>query len=35
MSRLRRFCLRLYNFFRPERAEPDLARELAAHRTCE
>jgi predicted permease len=31
MAQLRRFFLRLSNVFRPERAEPDLARELASH----
>ena len=31
MSALRRFFLRLYNFLRPGRTEPDLARELASH----
>ena len=33
MSRLRRFVLRLHNFLRPQRAEPDLTRELASHLT--
>lgn len=31
MRSLRRVFLRLMNVFRPERAEPDLAREVAAH----
>ncbi|HEY2940865.1 MAG TPA: ABC transporter permease [Vicinamibacteria bacterium] len=31
MSALRRFLLRLHNFLRPGRAEPDLAREVASH----
>ena len=31
MSDLRRFLVRAHNFLRPARAEPDLARELAAH----
>jgi len=31
LSALRRFFLRLYNFLRPGRTEPDLARELASH----
>lgn len=33
MSALRRFSLKLYNFLRPGRTEPDLARELASHLT--
>src|ERR1700730_11398665 len=33
MARLRRFFLRLSSFLRPERAESDLARELASHLT--
>jgi putative ABC transport system permease protein len=33
MARLRRFLLRLSNVFHPERAEPDLARQLASHLT--
>jgi putative ABC transport system permease protein len=31
VSALRRLLLRLYNALRPERTEPDLAREVAAH----
>src|SRR5439155_9853385 len=31
MSALRRFLLRLHNFLRPGRTEPDLAREVASH----
>jgi predicted permease len=31
MARLRRLAQRLLNLFRPARAEPDLARELASH----
>src|ERR1700687_5419053 len=31
MAQLRRCFLRLSNVFRPERAEPDLALELASH----
>ncbi len=31
MARVRRFLLRLVNVFRPQKAEPDLARELASH----
>src|SRR5436309_1599737 len=31
MSALRRFLLRLHNFLRPARTEPDLAREVASH----
>lgn len=31
MGSLRRFFLRLLNAFRPERGEPDLAREVASH----
>jgi predicted permease len=31
VSALRRFLLRLYNFLRPGRTEPDLARELSSH----
>jgi hypothetical protein len=31
MSRLRRLLLRALNLVRPERAEPELAREIAAH----
>ena len=33
MSSWRRFFLRLANLFRPARAEPDLAREVASHLT--
>ena len=33
MSALRRFLLRLHNFLRPGRTEPDLAREVASHLT--
>jgi len=33
MSHLRRFFLRLHNFLHAQRAEPDLARELASHLT--
>ena len=33
MSPWRRFFLRLANVFRPARAEPDLAREVASHLT--
>src|SRR5213594_324353 len=33
MSAWRRFLLRLCNAFRPGRAEPDLAREMASHLT--
>jgi predicted permease len=31
MSALRRFLVRLHNFLRPARTEPDLAREVASH----
>ena len=31
MSALRRFLLRLHNFLRPGRTEPELAREIASH----
>jgi hypothetical protein len=31
MSTLRRFLLRLRDFLRPDRAETELAREMAAH----
>jgi hypothetical protein len=33
MAQLRRFLLRLSNVFRPDRAESELARELASHLT--
>ncbi len=33
MSALRRFFVRLHNFLRPARTEPDLAREVGSHLT--